>query len=314
MKKFQKWLCGILSFLLMLGMAGAHPAEAASLIRSVNTSYDYFTEPDDVETYGGYWLFASRSSGVLYRTNAKGKNEKCIVDNNYKKINAVANDTTVIYSSFNKNVLTIWKENIKTLSKSKAAEISVSAYEASICGFYNNIVYYWAISKQGESLMFSYSLSTKKSTKMGTGVHPYMQMSGYIIYGREKLDGSDGMILKCYNAKTKKGTTIDNAVEYAKRIGKYLYFAAYGRNRFEVDGVKQWFSTFKVVKYDLDTKESKTLLEIPRRGTSVKHITSKGVYYLALTEDGESKDFYTDYQTKQTKNGSPNAGTWYYYY
>ena len=301
MKTMRKLFSAILVFLLLAGVAGTVPAEAASLIRST-LNYDAYLEPADQELYGNYHIFTGYQSGFLLREGADGT--VTIASQTGRAIRGVANDTTVLYSIYKSSVLTIWKANIKTLKKTKVAAISIKAKSAELCGFYNNVVYYSATSKKGAHLMFSYPLATKVSKKMGSGVSPCAQMSRYLVYNREKLDGSEGTILKSYDVKTKKGVTIDGAAETATRLGKYIYYSKYGQNMYVVAGTLQVLPALQIYKYDLDANKAEQLVSIDRENYQTLRVTSKGAYLYTQTDD-QISFFYVDYATGSIRTASP---------
>ncbi len=291
MKTLRRFCFAMVAFLLMFGFLGAVPAEAASLIRSVLDAKNEVT-PDNQELYGNYRLYIMAQGGYLTRMKPGDYNNQVSITT--EPSGAVANDTTTIYSTYNKNVLTIWKSNIETLKKTKLASFSIKAKYAGLCGFYNNVVYYRAISKKGANLMFSYPLSTKVSKKMGSGVTPVAQVSRYLIYQREKLDGTEGMILKSYDIRSKKSVTIDSAMEIARRVGKYIYFARYGKDAMNAPAIQ-------VYKYDLDTNKRELLLSTTRNGTEAVRLTSEGLYSVIFDTEKGYVGFYTDYASGSTK-------------
>lgn len=231
-----------------------------------------------------------------------GKEYAIIAQQSGRAINGVANDTTVLYSLYEKNVLSIWKANISTLKKTQVAKITVKAKEAELCAYYNNTVYYRATSKKGAKLLFSYPLSTKVSKKIGSGVYPCAQVSGFLVYTRDKLDGSEGAYLKCYNMKTKKSVSMDNAAESVRRWGKYIYYSRYGENIYKVANMTARVPSLEVIRYDLDTNQKTTLLNIDRHGASVARITGEGVYH-RTPDDAYGK--YTDFATEDTRDAEP---------
>ena len=301
MKTVRKLFGAMLVFLLLAGVVGTVPAEAASLIRST-LNYDAYLEPADEEFYGNYHIYTGYQTGFLLREGTDGT--VTIASQSGRPVSGVANDTTVLYSLYKKNVLTIWKANIKTLKKTKVAAISIKAKEARLCGFYNNVVYYSAVSKKGAHLMFSYPLSTKVSKKMGSGVTPCAQVSRYLVYNREKLDGSEGAILKSYDVRTKKGVTIDSAAETVTRLGKYIYYSKYGQNVYVVAGTLQTLPAIQILKYNLDTNKAEMLVSIDREAYQTFRVTSKGAYLYTQTDDQISY-FYVDYATGSIREASP---------
>lgn len=297
MKAMKKLAGAVIACLLMLGIVGTVPAEAATLIRSV-LSYDAYMEPADRELYGNYQLFFAYQSGFLIRADADGSNWTDIVMQDAdKNLGAVANGTSVLYSLYKKNTLTVWKTNLATMKKTKVTAISIKAKEASICGFYNNVLYYSATSRKGAHLMFSYPLSTKVSKKMGSGVIPRAQVSRYLIYYREKLDGTEGYILKSYDIRNKTGVTVDNAAETAVRIGKYLYYTKYGYEQYVVAGSLQRIPMIEAYRYDLDAHTSKKLLSTGRESYGIYRVTSKGLYLHEKDSTDAWPFFFVDYNT-----------------
>lgn len=194
----------------------------------------------------------------------------------YEKINGITNGSTIYYGSLptegNGNLL---------LGKYSIATGKHTAYKmlegwGGICGYYSNKIYYYMENSSTSSTkykFYSFDTKTKKTSLISE------DFRGSFCYGEYVLGtGRSFDILKAYNMKTKKFTTLSskNAGGFSDRAyGGYYYYPKY------IAKASGNMNKYKIYKFNLKTGKSAPVS---------KTFTASSVYEVTCVEASYCKD------------------------